>query len=161
MAPDSQADSQQVAKVPRAERLAQLGLKFTKGLPENIRDLMRARPTGFRFVLSDGKSDRAVPGLYLRVGAEGDSVFWLQYRVKLGPEAGRRRQYKIGAVTLEAARREAKQVLARVEAGGDPLAEKQAAKQEKARARASTHQNEHIEKVDSSPASPSGEACTL
>jgi integrase len=126
------------AKVPRAERLAQLGLKFTKGLPENIRDLVRARPTGFRFVLSDGKSDRAVPGLYLRVGADGDSVFWLQYRVKLGPGAGGRRQYRIGGVTLEAARREAKQILARVEAGGDPLSEKQAAKQERARAKAST-----------------------
>src|SRR5689334_16672216 len=39
------------AKVPRAERLAQLGLRFTKGLPENIRELVRARPTGFRYTL--------------------------------------------------------------------------------------------------------------
>jgi integrase len=154
MTPDSQPDSQHgsegaqanemagapaaAAKVPRAERLAQLGLRFTKGLPENIRDLVRARPTGFRYVLSDGKSDRAVPGLYLRVGAEGEGVFWLQYRVKLGEAKGERRQIHIGAVTLEAARREARQILGRVEAGGDPRAEERKAKLERARARAST-----------------------
>lgn len=143
MTRDSQPDSQEPkdalrVKVPRAERFAQLGLRFTKGLPENIRDLVRARPTGFRYVLSDGKSDRAVPGLYLRVGAGGEGVFWLQYRVRLGPAKGERRQIHIGAVTLEAARREAGQILGRVEDGGDPLAEAQAAKQAKARAKAST-----------------------
>ncbi len=147
MTPDSQDDSQRgsagsaqrpAAKVPRADRLAQLGLRFTKGLPENIRDLVRARPTGFRYVLSDGKSDRAVPGLYLRVGAGGDSVFWLQYRVRLGEAKGERRQIHIGPVTLEAARREAKQILGRVEGGGDPLEETRTAKAAKARAKAST-----------------------
>ncbi len=166
MTPDSQDDSQHavqhrrpenqqdasrqpalaVTKIPRAERLAQLGLRFTKGLPENIRDLVRARPTGFRYVLSDGKSDRAVPGLYLRVGAGGEGVFWLQYRVRLGPAKGERRQAHIGPVTLEAARREARQVLGRVEGGGDPLAEERAAKEAKARAKASTL-GAYLEKV--------------
>lgn len=147
MTPDSQADSQTgsadsaqrpTTKIPRAERLAQLGLRFTKGLPENIRDLVRARPTGFRYVLSDGKSDRAVPGLYLRVGAGGEGVFWLQYRVRLGSAKGERRQIHIGSVTLEAARREARQVLGRVEGGGDPLEEARDAKAARARAKAST-----------------------
>lgn len=137
---DSHGDSQQphAAKVPRAERLAQLGLRFTKGLPENIRDLVRTRPTGFRYTLSDGRSDKAVPGLYLRVGVGGDSVFWLQYRVRLGAAKRERRQLHIGPVTLDAARREARQALARVEAGGDPLAEQKAADDEKARSKAST-----------------------
>lgn len=140
--PDSQGDSQgrysTSGKVPRAERLAQLGLRFTKGLPEDIRDLVRRRPTGFRYVLSDGKSDRAVPGLYLRVGAKGDSVFWLQYRVRLGKAKGERRQIHVGTVTLEAARREARQLLGRVEGGADPVAERQAEEDEKAKAKAST-----------------------
>jgi integrase len=151
---DSQGDSQQpvqhstgeigaaepdrAGRVPRAERLAQLGLRFTKGLPENIRDLVRTRPTGFRYVLSDGRSAQAVSGLYLRVGAKGEGVFWLQYRVRLGPAKGERRQLHIGAVTLEAARREARQALVRVEAGGDPLAERQEAEDERERAKAST-----------------------
>jgi hypothetical protein len=125
-------------KVPRAERFAQLGLRLTKGLPENIRDLVRARPTGFRYVLSDGKSDKAVAGLYLRVGASGEGVSWLQYRVRLGPAKGERRQIHIGPVTLEAARREARQILGRVESGGDPLSEQKTAKEAKARAKAPT-----------------------
>jgi integrase len=154
MTPDSHGDSQHpiqhvaaapsaedegtAGKVPRAERLARLGLRFTKGLPTDIRDLVRARPAGFRYVLSDGKSDKAVPGLYLRVGAGGDGVFWLQYRVRLGAAKGQRRQIHVGAVALEAARREARQILARVEAGGDPLAERQAVADGKERAKAST-----------------------
>lgn len=125
-------------KVSRADRLAQLGLRFTKGLPENIRDLVRARPTGFRYTLSDGRSDKAVPGLYLRVGAKGEGVFWLQYRVRLGKTKRQRRQYHVGQVTLEAARREAKQVLGRVEGGADPCAEREVEEKAKASAKAST-----------------------
>lgn len=148
---DSHADSQRAVehlrapagapsgrKIPRPERLAQLGLRFTKGLPENIRDLVRSRPTGFRYVLSDGKSEKAVPGLYLRVGAKGEGVFWLQYRVRLGKAKGARRQLHIGAVTLEAARREAKAVLGRVEGGADPAVERQEDEKERARIKAST-----------------------
>jgi integrase len=137
MEPSVNSDARS-AKVPRAERLAQLGLRFTKGLPEDIRERVRARPVGFRYTLSDGKSDKAVPGLYLRVGASGEGVFWLQYRVRLGRAKGSRRQIPIGSVTLEAARREARQILARVEAGGDPLAERKTEEDARARAKAST-----------------------
>jgi integrase len=72
------------------------------------------------------------------VGAKGEGVFWLQYRVRLGPAKGERRQLHIGAVTLEAARREARQALVRVEGGGDPLAERLEAEDERERAKAST-----------------------
>jgi hypothetical protein len=136
MTTETHPETQQ--RVPRAERLARLGLRFTKGLPENIRDVVRARPTGIRYSLSDGTGDRAVPGLQLRVGAGGESAFRLQYRVRLGAAKGELRQMTIGAVTLSAARREARKLLARVEDGGDPLAEERAAKAEKARAKAAT-----------------------
>src|SRR5205814_10528002 len=65
--------------------------------------------------------------LSLLVGASGASTFWLHYRT----HAGTRRRLKIGvagAVTLKSARDLAREALAAVGRGGDPVSDRMAAR---------------------------------
>src|SRR5256885_2198404 len=110
------------------QRLARLGIvphKMPQTLTEAELDAVRTHPPGGRHWLPDGK----VPGMYLGASEGNAASLLLRFRTT----AGVRRNLKhctVGAMTLEQARRNAKEHLAAVGRDGDPLAEREAARVE-------------------------------
>ena len=76
--------------------------------------------------------DTSFPGFALRVTASGVKTWYVFYRVQDGPDKGRLRRHRLEprypALTCKAARESAGDVFARVSAGEDPAAERQAQK---------------------------------
>jgi len=124
-----------VDREKRDQRLRALGMngRLPTALTERVVDAVRTHPTGERFMLADGK----VPGLALAVYPDGAASYVLQVRT----QAGVARRCGLGSaasVTLEAARDEAERLRAVVKAGGDPTAERRAARLEAQSAQKST-----------------------
>lgn len=80
-----------------------------------------AGPTGDA-IYSDIDSRNGVPGLCLRVREGGSRTFMVQWR-----QGSKQRRFtlgKVGVLTLEDARKQARKVLVAIEEGNDPIAEK-------------------------------------
>jgi integrase len=82
--------------------------------------------------------DELLPGFGLRVSASGRRSWFLFYRVKEGPKQGTQRRYTLpasaAAMGLADAREAAREVMRRVELGGDPSIEKRRQRAERAAA---------------------------
>jgi integrase len=118
-------------------RLRAIGLqgKLPDRLTERVVEAAQKRPTGARYMLSDGK----VPGLALAVYPDGAASYVLQVRT-LGGIARRCGLGSAATVALEEARAEGERLRAVVKAGGDPIAQKASARSEAKAAQASTVQ---------------------
>jgi hypothetical protein len=114
-------------------RLRAVGLtgRLPDRLTERVVDAVQKRPTGERYMLSDGR------GLALAVYPDGAASWVLQTRTL----AGKPKRCGLGSAkdtTLEAARAKADELRAVIKAGGDPVAEKRAARIDALAAEAST-----------------------
>src|SRR4028118_496071 len=109
------------------------------------------RPNLSRLVLTAGKSesitfDDALPGFGVRIRAGGKRTWIAQYRV-----GKQQRRVTIGSVEVidpDEARRRAKEILAKVQLGGDPQTEKVEIRAQAAQslgAIAATHPHPHAE----------------
>ena len=94
-------------------------------LTKRFVDTLRAAPKGDRFVWDSG--DGALKGFGIRIKPSGAAAFIIQYR---NAEARTRRMVvgKVGVLTPDAAREEARGKLATVSKGSDPSAERHAAR---------------------------------
>lgn len=86
-----------------------------------------ARPMSVRYILWD----RDLSGFGLRVEPTGRKTFIARYRAGGGRKGVLRQQMigKCGTLTVEEARRKAKRLLGQAAGGGDPIAERKAARQ--------------------------------
>lgn len=122
-----------VDREKREARLRAVGLtgRLPDRLTERVVEAVQKRPTGERYMLSDGR------GLALAVYPDGAASWVLQTRTL----AGKPKRCGLGSAkdtTLEAARTRAEELRAVIRAGGDPVAEKRAARREALAAEAST-----------------------
>ncbi|MEE3502532.1 site-specific integrase [Acidiphilium acidophilum] len=81
--------------------------------------------------------DDDLSGFGVRVSASGGKTFLIQYRTPSGPR--RMPVGKFGALTVEQAKRRAKELLGQIAGGADPVAERAAAEEAKRKADADSH----------------------
>lgn len=104
-------------------RLRSVGLtgRLPDRLTQKIADAVLTHPIGERYQLADGR------GLALCVAPDGSASYLLQTR-NLAAQARRCGLGSAAVVTLETARAEADRLRTIIKAGGDPVAEKHAAR---------------------------------
>ncbi len=100
-----------------------------KSFPFTLPAIRAAEPSGKRIELWD----RELPGFGLRIEPSGAKTFFVKYRAEGGGRSAPQRKMtigRLGPVTLDQARKQAKALLGGAAAGHDPAAELQAKRRE-------------------------------